>query len=140
MKVNNAFRLSIGELRAGLVVGAMITLTACGVFSDDPTTQALVYIRALVTMPESEYLQKRKDIALREQTSIDYLRAMRVQNAKLSFDVEDIHRPEAKQREVTISVSEKRSAGGSHERARFRAYVKQNPDGKWQVVTFLQVE
>lgn len=140
MKVNKAIRTSIGALWASLAVMAMITLTACGVFIDDPTTEALKHIRALVTMPEAEYRLKRKDIALREQTSIDYLRAMRVQNVKLSFDFEDIQRPEAKQRVVTVSVSEKRAAGGSHERARFRAHVEQNLDGDWQVVSFRQVE
>ena len=140
MKVNKVIRTSIGALWASLAVMAMVTLTACSVLIDDPTTEALSHIRALVTMPEAEYRLKRKDIALREQTSIDYLRAMRVQNTKLSFGIEDIHRPKAKQREVTVSVSEKRAAGGSHERVRFRAYVKQNPDGKWRVVSFRQVE
>ena len=140
MKVNNTIKASIGVLRTGLAILAVVTLTACGLFSDDPATQALQHIRVLVTMPEAEYRLKRKDIALREQTSLDYLRARLVQNAKLSFDIEDMHRPDAKQRKVTVSVSERRGARGSHERARFRAHVEQNPDGVWQVVSFQLME
>lgn len=127
-------------LRVGLVGLTVLVLTACGVFSDDPATQALQHIRGLVAMPELEYQLKRKDIALREQASIDYMRAMRVQNAKLFFDIEDMRRPGAKQREVTVSVSEKRGTGGSHGRARFRIRVEQNADGIWQVVSFQLVE
>jgi hypothetical protein len=123
-------------LRAGLVGATVLVLTACGVFSDDPATQALQHIRGFVAMPELEYQLARKDIALREQASIDYMRAMRVQNTKLSFDIEDMRRPGAKQREVTVSVSEKRGAGVSHERARFRIRVEQNADGIWQVTSF----
>ncbi|MFV1997066.1 MAG: hypothetical protein ACC641_03550 [Acidiferrobacterales bacterium] len=127
-------------LLAGLVGLTILVLTGCGVFSDDPTRQALQHIRRLIDMPEPEYQQKRKNIALREKASIDYMRAMRVQNTSLSYEVVDIRRPRAKQRVVKISVSEKRVAGVSHERARFRIRVEQNTDGIWNVVSFQLIE
>ena len=148
MKVNKTIRASISvltgalkvSLGAGLIVMAAVTITACSMFRDDPTTLALRHIRTLITMPEAEYQLTKKNIALREQASIDYLRARIVQNAKFIFDIEAMYRPKPKQREVTISVAEKRGAGASHERARFWAHVELSADGKWQVVSIRLVE
>lgn len=72
-------------LRAALFGLTVLVLAACGVFSDDPATQALQHIKELVALPEPEYQLKRKDIALREQASIDYMRAMRDQKNKSVF-------------------------------------------------------
>lgn len=127
-------------LLAGLVGLTVLALSACDVFRDNPARQALQNIRGLIDLPEQDYQQKRKDIALREQASIDYMRAMRVQNTKLAFEIVDIRRPGAKQREVIVSVSEKRAAGGRHERARFRVRVEQDAEGTWKVVSFNLVE
>lgn len=91
-------------------------------------------------MPAAEYLEQRKGLALREQGSIDYLRARIEQNATLFFDIEDMRRPDAKQRQVIFSVSEKRGGRGSYELARYRAQVKKNEKNVWKVVSFQLAE
>lgn len=126
--------------RTVLVVISFFVLSACGLFADGPATQALQRIETFVTMPAAGYLEQRKRLALREQGSIDYLRARIEQDATLSFEIEDMRRPDAKQREVIVSVSEKRGARGSQELARYRAQVKQNEKGVWMVISFQLVE
>jgi hypothetical protein len=140
MNVYNAITLLVAMVRTGLAGLVLILLSACGFFSDDPATQAVQHVKTLVTMSEADYLLKRKDIAMREQTSIDYLRAMREQNTRLSFGIEDMRRPGARQREVTVTVMEKQTAGGRHERARYRAHVEQDADGVWKIVSLQLVE
>lgn len=133
-------RLFIGLRQAALVVASSLLLAACGLFIDDPATLALQHIKTLVNMPAADFMEQRKRLAMREQGSIDYLRARIDQSATLFFDIEDMRRPDAKQREVTISVSEKRGARGSHELARYRAQVEQNEKGVWKIILFQLVE
>ena len=127
-------------LGAGLAILVAAVIASCSVFRDDPATLVLDHIKALINMPEAEYRLRKKNIALREQTSIGYLRARIIQDATFTFNIEAINRPRAKQREVTVSVSEKRSAGPSHERARYWAFVELNADDEWQVISFQLVE
>lgn len=144
VKANNTIKVSMGAvnagLRAGLIVVAVVLVTACSIFRDDPTSLALKHIKALVTMPEVEYQQTKNNIALREQASINYLRARIVQNATFTFEIEAMSRPQARQREITVSISEKRATGPSHERARFWAQVELNGDNNWHVVSIRLVE
>ncbi len=130
----------VGLRRSSLAIVVALLLSACGFFSDDPATRALKRVKTLVTMPKAAYQEQRKRLALRERGSVDFLRARIEQNARLTFDVEAMRRPEAKQREVVISVSEKRAARGSHELARYRAQVKQNQRDVWIVTALRLVE
>ena len=130
----------VGLRRSSLVVIVALLLSACGFFSDDPAARALQRVKTLVTMPKAAYQEQRKRLALRERGSIDFLRARIEQDTRLSFDVEAMRRPEAKQREVVISVSEKRTVRGSHELARYRAQVKQNQRDVWVVTSLRLVE
>jgi len=140
VKLIKRHKLLVSPWHIILLAASFFTLGACGFFTDNPATQALQHIQTFVGMPAEGYLEQRKKLALREQGSIDYLRARVEQNTTLSFDVENMHRPDAKQREVVISVSEKRGARGSYELVRYRAQVEQNEKGVWKILSFQLVE
>lgn len=118
----------------------MIALGACDVFNDGPTTLALNNVKTLISMSQAEYQLRHQQIPLREQTSIDYLRARIIQDAKFSFAIEKIIRTSDGQRIITVSISEKRVAGPGHERARFRTKIKRGTDGNWKIESFQLVE
>lgn len=144
MKVDNEvskmldWLIIIGRLCLSIIV--LATISACNVFNDAPTTLALNNVKTLVSMPESEYQLQRKNIELREITSIDYLRARIIQNTKFSFAIENVERVNSDLRDVIVSVSEKRAAGADHERARFRTKLTRDAEGNWKITTFRLIE
>lgn len=129
----------LGALPAALLV-MLVMLPGCELLRDEPTNMALKTIETYTSMSDSEFVALSAPLAMRERASLTYLRALREQGSKFSYNVDSVVRDNPAHREVVIIVNERSRSGVRQERARYRIELSRNKKKAWQVASFLLIE
>ena len=131
---------NLRQILLAALVAVLTVLPGCELLRDEPTNMALRIIGSYASMSAEEYAGQSGELPMRERALFDYLRALREQGGKLSYNVDSVKRENPAHRRVVVVVNEKSLLGIKQERARFSVELSRDAENVWRVDSFLLVE